>query len=469
MAWWTFPAVLQSLDNIILGEHVFKRGTILASSEYPHDFAKNLAHKHREFIIHAFDPLNVEEPFVVVRGSGATLTDTTGKKYIDFWAGNSVQICGHNHPKIVAALKTQADKLIHYTYELYTIPQVELAEKLAKINPFGMTKSLFFNGGTEAIECAYHLARKKSGRDWMVALYGGFHGRTYGSATLTSNAKYKRKMGPYLPGVTHIPSYYCYRCFLGLEYPSCGLRCAKLLEDAIRWDTDGEVAAYIAEPALGSGGNIFPPDQYFLEIKKILDEHGILFVADEIITGLGRTGKLFAMEHYGVKPDMLTLSKTLGGGLPIAALMARENVADAFAPFDYYSTFGGNPISTATSLAVLDVIFGERLVERSEKVGQYLLKALKELQDKHELIGEVQGKGLLVGVELVKDRRNKDPATEQARKLRNEALKRGLILAADKGMLGNRIRINPPLTILEEEVDRAVQIIHDSLKAITRR
>lgn len=438
----------------------------MASGEYPSDFAKQIAQKHKKFIIHAFDPLNLEQPFVIESGKGATLTDTAGKEYIDFWAGNSVQICGHNHPKIVSAIKAQADKLVHYTYELYTIPQVQLAEELAKISPLGMTKSLFFNGGTEAIECAYHLARKKSGRDWMVALYGGFHGRTYGSATLSSNSKYKSKMGPYLPSVTHIPSYYCYRCFLGLEYPSCGLRCAKMLKDAIKWDTDGEVAAYIAEPVLGSGGNIFPPDDYFLEIKKILDEYDILFIADEIITGLGRTGKLFAMERYGVQPDMLTLSKTLGGGLPVAALMAREEVADAFAPFDYYSTFGGNPISTAGALAVLEVILGEKLVERSEKVGRYLLGALEELYGKYELIGDIQGKGLLIGVELVKDRKTKTPATEEAKNLRNEALRRGLILAADKGMLGNRIRINPPLTILEEEVDRAVQIIDHSLKAV---
>jgi len=405
-----------------------------------------------------------EDPVVFVEGKGTKLIDSEGREYLDFFSAHSVTSYGHCHPKIVEAIQKQAAKLIHYTPDNYTLPMTTLAERLANVNNLGLSKTFFLNSGTEAVECALFLSRKYTKKQDIVALYGAFHGRGYGARSATSWFKYKHGMGPYLPGVTHIPSYYCYRCFFGLEYPKCGLHCAEFLEEAIKYQTSGDVAAFIAEPIQGTAGNVVPPDEYFKAVKEILDGHNIPMISDEVITGFGRTGKLFATEHYGVKPHILTLAKALASGVPAAATMATEEVASAFETGDYFTTYGGNPIACAAALAALDVLEEEGLVDRARELGDYAMKLFSETMDRRKLVGEVRGKGLLIGIELVKDRKTKEPAALEAVKVRYEAKKRGLILGSGLGWLGNCIRINPPLIISREEIDKAASIIEESLK-----
>jgi len=407
------------------------------------------------------------EPLVLTEGKGAVVRDSEGKEYLDLFAGHAALSLGYCHPKVVSAIKEQAEKLIFSPYDFHTIPSVELADRLVTIAPKTLKRCYFASAGAEAVECALYMARKFTKKFEIIALYGAFHGRTYGARSAVGWYYYKRGMGPYLPGVTHIPSYYCYRCVLGLEHPSCDLRCAKMLEDAIKYQCAGDVAAFIAEPLQGTAGNVPAPDGYFAAVEKILGSNGILFIDDEVITGFGRTGKLFAIEHYGVTPDLMTVAKALGGGVPISGVVSREDVAQAFAPMDYFTTYGGNPLSCAAANAAVQAILDEKLSEKAARLGDHFLKRLGELTNRHKIIGDVRGKGLLIGMELVLDRRTKEPARRESLKLREEARKRGLLLPAGFGWLGNVVRINPPLVITEEQVDEAVEKVDECLKVIS--
>ncbi len=409
-----------------------------------------------------------KEPILAVKGRGAVLTDSKGKDYIDLFASHGVNFVGFNRPEVVSAIKEQAEKLVNYAYDIHTTPAVELAEKLVQIAPEPLKKCYFLNSGAEAVECALYLARKYKGKYEIIGLYGGFHGRTYGARSALGWSAYKRGMGPFLPGFIHMPSYYCYRCTLNLEYPDCNLQCAKMLEDVLQYQCSGEVAAFIAEPVQGTAGNIPAPNRYFKEVKRILDSYDILYIDDEVYTGLGRTGKLWGVEHYGVKPDIMTLAKTLGGGVPISAVMASKETASAFAVKDmlYFTTYGGNPLCCAAALASVNIVTGEKLHERAARLGEYFMKGLNDLADKYELIGDVRGKGLMIGVELVKNRRTKEPAHEESLKLRNEAKKRGVILPSAMGWLGNTIRMTPPAVITEQQIDHVIEVLDASLKTL---
>jgi 4-aminobutyrate aminotransferase-like enzyme len=408
------------------------------------------------------------DPMVVVEGSGAIVRDSEGREYIDLMGEHGVNFIGHRRPEVVRAIKDQADKLIFMSTDISTSPASELAKRLAEMAK-PLNRCYFLNAGAEAVECALYLARKRKARYEVIGLYGAFHGRTYGARSLVGWSGYKKGMGPYLPGAMLAPSYYCYRCSLGLEYPGCGLQCAKILEDVIKYQSSGDIAAFIAEPIQGTAGNIPAPDGYFKEVKKILDANDILFIDDEVFTGFGRTGRIFCIEHYGVQPDIITCGKAMGGGMPISAVLTNEDVARAFAvdAMMYFTTFGSHPISCAAALASINVILGERLHERAARLGDYFMKRLRELAGKHELIGDVRGKGLMIGVELVKDRRTKEPAREESRRLREECRRRGVIMPAGQGWLGNVIRMYPPAAITEEQIDRSVEVLDESLKAIS--
>lgn len=403
-----------------------------------------------------------EEPFVVVQGKGATLTDANGDTYLDFSAGHAAAIYGHCHPRIVAAIKDQAESLIHCPSDLQSKPAAELAARLAKSNSLGLTRSFFLNSGSEAVECAMFLARKHTKKNGFIALDGAFHGRTYGARSLTAWYKYKRQLGPYMASIIHMPSYYCYRCRF-CTFPDCNLSCANVLEDVLKYETSDDIAAFVAEPFQGTAGNIPAPEGYFRRVKEILEEHDILFIDDEIICGLGRTGKLYGIEHYGVKPDIVTLAKTLAGGFPISATMAAEEVASSFESGDYFSTTGGNPVACAAALAGLDIVYEEKLVERAHKVGEKMTVALNKMYADFQLFGDVRGKGLLIGVELVKNRATKETATAEARKIKEKAKSRGLILALG-GWLGHCLRINPPLIITDEEAHKGLEIIQEIMQ-----
>jgi 4-aminobutyrate aminotransferase len=404
------------------------------------------------------------EPIVVASGRECTLTDTEGRLYLDCFSGISVVNAGHNHPRILAAAREQMENLVHCCAYVYHVPVVgQLAEKLAAITPGALQKSFFSNSGAEANEGAMRLAKQATGRREIVALTYGFHGRTIGTLSVTGNSARKRQNGPYLPGVAFGPAPYCYRCPLGLQYPSCDVACAQSLKELIQLQTSGEVAAFLAEPILGEGGIITPPDEYFEIATRIIHDHGALFVVDEVQTGFGRTGKLFALEHVaGAEADIMTLAKGIASGFPLGALIAREPISEAMQPGDHLSTFGGNPIACAAALANIAVIEEERLVENAEARGAELLARFARLQEKCSLIGDVRGRGLMIGLELVRDRQTKEPAVSEAKAVRAELRQRGVLVGVG-GVLGNVVRIQPPLCISADECDRVATELEEVL------
>lgn len=408
------------------------------------------------------------EPVVVDEAKGAIIKDVHGKEYIDCFAGISVVNLGHCHPEVIEAAVNQAKKLVHACSYVYYIPVVaDLAEKLAEITPPRLQKTFFGNSGAEAVECAIKLARKFTKKYELIALMCSFHGRTLGTLSVTGQARRRKyDMGPYLPGVAFAYPPYCYRCSFGKTYPDCDVLCARSIRDVIDYCTSKGVAAFIAEPILGEGGIIPPPPEYFKIVKETLDEYGILFIADEVQTGFSRTGKLFAVEHYGVEPDIMTLAKGIADGFPISACIAREDIGNAFEPGDHLSTFGGNPVSAAAALANINVMLRDRLPDQVAEKGEYIMKRLDEMKEQYPIIGDVRGKGLMIGIELVKDQKKKTPAVEEVRKIRDLCREKGLLVGSG-GVKGCVLRIQPPLVIEKEQIDKALNILEESIKEVT--
>lgn len=431
----------------------------------PRDFTtREIVEKYRRNVI--VSCVKKLEPIVLVEGKGVVVKDLDGKEYIDCWSGIAVSNVGHCHPKVVEAAKKQLDRMIHAcNYVYHTVPPALLAEKLAEIAPHkGLEKTFFANSGAEAVECALKLARKFTKKHEFIALYCSFHGRTLGTLSVTGQAGRRRyDMGPYLSGVSFAPAPYCYRCSLGQTYPKCNLQCARMIEDIISYSTSASVAAFITEPLLGEGGIIVPPDPYFREVKKILDKSGALFIDDEVQTGFGRTGRMFGIEHYGVEPDILCMAKGIAGGLPLGACLARTKIGDAFEPGDHLSTFGGNPVSCAAALANIDAIVEERLPERAARMGSRLVRGLEGVQKEHMMVGEVRGKGLMIGAELVKDKRTREPARDETEKVRDGMRELG-VLVGSGGPKANVIRFQPPLVVTEEQVDKIVEVFEKALR-----
>jgi 4-aminobutyrate aminotransferase / (S)-3-amino-2-methylpropionate transaminase / 5-aminovalerate transaminase len=403
------------------------------------------------------------QPVVIEKASGATITDTSGKEYLDCFSGIAVTNAGHGNEKVVEAAKAQIDKLIHCcSYVYYSPPTADLAEKLAQITPGKLQKTFFGNGGAEAIEGAMRLAKQFTGKTEFIALQASFHGRSYATLSVTGNVARKRRGGPYMVGCTFLPAPYCYRCFFESKYPDCQLRCARALEDIIRFNTYDSVAAFIAEPLLGEGGIITPPDDYFLQIEKIVKQHGMLLLIDEVQTGFGRTGKMFAIEHYKVEPDILVMAKGIADGFPLSAFITREEIADSFKPGDHLSTFGGNPVSCAAGLANIAYLEEQELSDQSFTKGEFLKSQLNSFKMKHKPIGEVRGKGLMIGIELVRDQ-NKTPANTEATKIRDFCLEKGLLIGQG-GVFGNVLRIQPPLVISQKQMEQILKTLDEAFQ-----
>ncbi len=416
----------------------------------------NVKEKYEKYVITKF--VARIEPVEVEKAEGCIVKDKSGKEYLDCYSGISVTNAGHRHPEVINAAKEQMDKYVHVcTYVYYVEPVADLAEKLAEVTPGRLEKSFFGNSGAEANEGAMRIAKKYTRKNEFIALRASFHGRTIGTLSITGNYARKRGGGPFLSGIAFAPTPYCYRCPFGKTYPNCNLECAKAVEDVFRFDTSDNVAAFIAEPVMGEGGIIPPPKEYFKEVKSILEKHGTLFIADEVQSGFGRTGKLFAIEHYGVEPDIMTLAKGIADGFPISAFITRKEIAEAFEVGDHLSTFGGNPVSAKAALANLEVMLRDRLPEKAEETGKYLMDKLYALKEKHPLIGDVRGKGLMIGIELVLDEK-KTPADVVAGKVRSRALDEGLLIGKG-GVYGNVIRFQPPLVITKSQIDEAVTIL----------
>ncbi len=408
-------------------------------------------------------------PLVVDRAKGALIYDVDGNVYIDLNSGLAVMSVGHGHPEVLRAIKEQADRLLHYSNtDFYYEPSVRLAEKLVQITPGNFGKRVYFgNSGTEAVEAAMKMARWHTKRQYFIGFIGAFHGRTLGSLSLTSSKPVQRgRFSPLIPGVVHVPYPYCYRCPFRQQFPDCGLYCVDFIEEWVlkKYVPPDEVAAFVIEPIQGEGGYVPPPEGYFERLRKLADEHDILLILDEVQSGTGRTGKWWAIEHWGVVPDAITSAKALGGGLPLGALIAREDLMD-WVGGSHASTFGGNPVSCAASLATISVIERENLLERVARLGEEVKKRFRDAMSEHPLIGDVRGKGFMVGVELVKDRETKEPAKKEAAEVMMRAWKSGVAVIT-AGV--STIRIAPPLNIPEDLLWRAIDIILDKMGEVER-
>jgi len=410
--------------------------------------------KYKDYVMTGFVKQVV--PVVVDHARGAVVTDVNGREYVDCFAGISVVNAGHNNPQVIAAAKAQMDKLVHCgSYIYYAQPVADLAERLATIAPHGLTKTFFGNGGAEAIEGALKLARLYTGKHEFISLHASFHGRSWGALSVTGNQGRKKRGGPYASGVAFAPAPYVYRSQWHNDAEECGRQCANAIDDVIRFATSGDVAAFIAEPVMGEGGILVPPHNYFKEVKKVLDRHGILFIADEVQSGFGRTGRMFAIEHYEVVPDILVTAKGIADGFPLSAFTTRPEIAAAFKPGDHLSTFGGNPVSCAAALANIEFMEKEKLPERAAETGTYAMGKLRELQRQHPLIGDVRGLGLMIGVELVRDK-DLTPANTEAEAIRDGLLDKGVLVGVG-GVYGNVVRFQPPLVITQQQIDRAIE------------
>jgi 4-aminobutyrate aminotransferase len=401
------------------------------------------------------------EPLVIARAKDQYVWDADGNQYLDFFGGIVTVSVGHCNSAVNAVVHRQIDTLQHVSTLFANEPQAALAKKIAQVTPGGkLTKSFFTNSGTEANETAILAARCYTGNTEIVALRHSYHGRSAAAMALTGQGAWR--LGAPQAGVVHAHNAYCYRCPFGLTYPDCEVRCAQDMEELIRSSTSGRVAGFIGEPIQGVGGFITPPKEYFQIVEKIVRSHGGIFICDEVQTGWGRTGgKWFGIEHWGVTPDIITGAKGLGNGSPIGLTVARPEVADSVTGLTI-STFGGNPVATTAAKAVIDFIEDQNLLANCEGTGAYLRGRLEELKDKHEIIGDVRGMGLLQALELVEDRASKKPAAAQTAKVLEAARENGLLIGKG-GMYGNVLRISPPMNVGRGDVDQFIDLLDKSL------
>ncbi len=407
-------------------------------------------------------------PLVVHRGEGAVLEDVDGNRFLDFNAGIAVCATGHAHPRVVAAIQEQAARFLHMSgTDFYYKPQARLSETLARIAPGKSAKSVFLtNSGTEAVEAAIKLARYHTGRQRIIAFFGAFHGRTMGSLSLTASKPVQRRgFAPLLPGITHTPFPDPYRAPPGMTPEDCGEACLDHLENVLfhRTVPPGEVAAIFVEPIQGEGGYIVPPDHFLPRLKSLTEKHGILLVADEVQSGMGRTGKMFASEHWNLEPDILCSAKGLASGMPLGAIIAKSELM-TWPPGSHASTFGGNPVCCAAALETI-ALLEEGLIEHVADIGDFLLQKLRDLQQKHAIIGDVRGKGLMLGVELVRDRKTKERADTERNEIVQSCFRRGLLIL---GCGENALRLSPPLVITQEQAETAISILDDVLGEVSR-
>jgi 4-aminobutyrate aminotransferase len=415
--------------------------------------------KYREYVITSF--VKSVQPIVIERAHGATVVDADGREYIDCFAGISVVNAGHTNSEVIAAAREQMEKLVHCCSYVYHVEAVaNLAEKMAEIAPGRLKKSFFANSGAEAIEGALKLARLYTGKHEIIALETSFHGRTWGALSVTGNAGRKKRGGPYAPGVAFAPAPYTYRS-PWKDDDECVRQCVAQLENVIRFHTAGDVACFLAEPVLGEGGIVIPPGGYFKAVKQVLDKYGILFVADEVQSGFGRTGAMFAIEHYGVEPDILVTAKGIADGFPLGAFTTRDEIAAAFQPGDHLSTFGGNPVSCAAALANIEYMQREDLPGQAQRKGKVFADALRAMQSRLRSIGEVRAIGLMIGIELVSDEQ-RTPSAAKAEEVRATCLKEGVLVGVG-GVNGNVVRIQPPLVISDEELRKVLAVLEKAI------
>jgi 4-aminobutyrate aminotransferase len=428
--------------------------------------ARNLLKNDERFVSPSYSRYY---PLVVDSAKDCIVKDVDGNEYIDLNAGIACMNVGHNHSKVISAIKNQCDRFIHYSNtDFYYESVINLAEKLAEITPGVFEKKTYFgNSGTEAVEAGIKLAKWHTRKPLFIGFISAFHGRTVGSLSLTASKPTQRRyFSPLMPGVTHVPYAYCYRCPFKLTYPDCDCWCVDFIEEFVlqKFMPPEDVAAIVFEPIQGEGGYVVPPSEYFPRLKKLADKNGLLTIADEVQSGIARTGKWFAIEHWNVEPDIICSSKALASGLPIGATIASARVMDWEAG-SHASTFGGNPLSCAAALAVIETIREENLLDNANKQGGHMLKRLSEFGEQNPIVGDVRGKGLMIGVELVEDKGSKKPASQKARDVMVRSWKRGIAIVTCGA---STLRIAPPLTIQRELADVALDIVEDVVNEVAR-
>jgi 4-aminobutyrate aminotransferase len=422
--------------------------------------ASKTVQKHRDFLFPAV-AMYYDEPLAIERGEGPYVWDDAGNRYLDAFGGVLTISVGHANPRVVAAIVEQVKTLSHVSTLYANRPQSELAERLAEIAPGKLKKSFFTNSGTEANETALAAARHATGRQEIVALRHSYSGRSAQALAASAQSPWKR-LPAQVPGFVHAHAPYCYRCPFHLKYPECGIACADDIEELIRTCTSGEIAAFLAETIIGSGGFIVPPPGYFERAVAIARKYGGLFIADEVQTAWGRTGdKWFGIEHWKVEPDLVVSAKGMGNGTPVAVTIATPEVADKY-PGTTFATFGGNPVSMAAALATLQVIEDDHLATNARVVGGYLREKLDALAEKHPLVGDVRGMGLMQGLELVTDRKTKEPAPRAVLAVFEETKRRGVLIGKG-GLYSNVIRLSPHLNATTAQVDELVEALDHGL------
>ena len=402
-------------------------------------------------------------PFVMDHGEGVYVVDVDGNVFLDFTAGIAVCATGHANPRVVSAIRKQAGKFIHMSgTDFYYNIQVELAERLCRVVPIKGKKRVFFtNSGAEAIEAAMKLARYHTMRHQFLAFFNAFHGRTLGALSLTGSKIIQKKgFYPLIPGVVHVPYSYCYRCPYNLQYDSCCLYCLKYIEDMLFLKTvdPDDVAAIFVEPVQGEGGYVVPPVEFMKGLRRTCNKYGILLVCDEVQSGMGRTGKMFAVQHFGIQPDIICLAKGIASGMPLGAIIASEDVMN-WEYGSHASTFGGNPVSCAASLATMDLL-EKQLIKNATVMGDYMKERLLPFVEKYECVGDVRGLGLMLGIEIIRDKKTKEPANALRNKIIHHCFNNGLLLL---GCGLNTLRICPPLVITKEHADLAIATIEKAI------
>jgi len=404
--------------------------------------------------------LTREYELVLDKTKGCYVWDADGRKYLDFSAGVAVANVGHNNPEVAKAIQQQLKKAIHPAFsDFYADLPVRFVENLLTFLPINLNCAFLSNSGTESVEAALKLAKWHTQKKWLIAFENSFHGRTMGSLSMTKSKPVQReRFEPFLP-VKHTPYAYCYRCFANKTYPECGMECLKELENTIKSVKD-DLAAIFIEPIQGEGGYIVPPDEFIKGIRKLCDVYGVLLCDDEVQSGCFRTGKFLAIENFAIKPDIVCLSKAVGGGLPMGITVSSKEIMD-WVPGSHANTMGGNLLACAAGIASLNYMRKKKLGENAKKIGDYMLKRLEEMKEKYEIIGDVRGKGLMIGIELVKDRRTKEFAREERHKIIMNALARGLVLLPVGTSV---IRFCPPLILTKKEADKGLKIFEESLR-----
>jgi len=394
-------------------------------------------------------------------GKGVVVTDVDGNVFLDWTSGVLVTNVGHCHPTLVKAMQDATAKLLN-NYECLNEPRVEAAEALVSVTPPHLDKCFFLSTGSEAVEGCIRIMKRKTGKFEIVSFHGGFHGRTHASATAGGMTGPKKGYGPTLPGAIRVPFPHCYRCPFKAKQESCGMMCLEFLDDAVRANSTGSLAGLIVEPYQGAAGFLFPPKGFLPAVEKWVRERGLVFTLDEVQSSYGRTGKFFAMEWEGLTPDLVSIGKGIGSGAPVSAIAARGETIGCLNHGEMSSTLGGNPVSSAAVVAVIDIMKREKLVDNSLRMGEIMMKRLLEMQEQSPYIGDVRGRGLIMGVEFVKDKKTKEPAPELVKKMIDLCAEQGLLIGS-VGVFGNVIRVAPPLVINEAEANESLDLFAAAL------